>query len=480
MNNNDPSTTGGDPLDRWLREQADGPADLPPAAWDTPGEYVWQNVRQGLERRRRRRLLWWWCLAAGLAGAIALGGYVGTVKRAGKPVRQAAAPSLPEYPSAGSGLPAEKSRPAAPNPLSREGSAEPGLQPSRDAGENKTKKLGDHRPEQELNPVTRYADLPLPYDFPETKHTPPDTLTSRASHEPAETGPSVAALPGIAPLFLTVPPPQAPQWPYYPLPPDKKNRAWLAGASAGAVFTTRALRGNGVAGLNGHERGAWTWQGGVSLRRTFGNRWSLETGLYRTAIALRAERRGVVRFRADRERYDPGRDVYESSAQQSVQTSFGAVELRFDLSRPSGQYVQNQEIIRVLIQTEEEARYLRAPLLLRYTAGPGRWQWSAQAGLGVSLRTGYDWQATAAAADRQAIRAVQARLAGQARDFSPLLADAQLGLGISYRPGSRVRLSLSPELRHGLNSLTRGNGIRAYPVSAGVNAGLEWRLNKGN
>lgn len=452
-------------LDRWLRDHADNADEHPaPDGWDAPSGQVWTRVREGLQRRKRRRrrfIFWWMACAVFTLGSLAVWQSRGAApKPATNPIRE----TVPVLPS-----------PQAAPPLPSAGRQEP-AQPAAAAPVFSSKMPHDKPAESTILNFKNQNAAPLPH--------PVFSETAPLTQPPApETNPLAAMLPAtplpgfVRPVFSDSTfhlPTSKVQMPNstFRNPPSKIE----VSATGGLFFTTRTLRGGTAGRLNGRESGAWTWQGGLTVSRALGRHWSVETGLQRTAIRLRAERRGVVRFRSDQERYDPGRDVYETSTRQEVQTSFGAVALRVDLGRQAGQVIHHHEMIRIALHTDERVGYLRLPLGLRYTAGGSRWQWSAQAGLGLNLRTDYDLTVTAARADRVAIRTVSARAERQAAGLAPALVDAQASLRLSRGIGRGWSASVEPAFRYGLGSMTRHTGVQAYPVSAGIQLGLHWRL----
>ncbi len=468
-------------LDHWLREQADGHDPLPADdGWDLPSEQVWTAVKSKLQRRRRRRLIFfWWLLLGALLGGGALvwhferpAGHrerrlvVGVPSRSTKALVNLDSSSF-----------VSTSSEVNPNPSPEKERYHPaeGNLPAL-PGEGRGLKKREKTPTHAISILNKAA-------------TPPATKNTKANGSKnilhTSTGTTLLSfqnsVPNPAPLALR-PLPALARFPK--LPPGsiqaslkKTSKSWTFGASGGYFFTSRTLRGSTDNHPNGSEHGTWTWQGGLLARRAFTPHWSLESGLQWTSIRLRAERSGSIRFRTNQERYDPAREVYQTTARQQLQTSFGAVQMRFDISRQAGQTIDDQEIIRLRLSTDEQVRYLRLPLALRYSKEWNRWRWGAQIGGGLSLRTGYELDLKAGSSDRLAIVGVQARAERRAAGLAKFVGDFHFAVDVGYQITPRLALHLAPEIRHGFSSLYRKGPFASYPVTTGLQSGFTLKFN---
>lgn len=265
--------------------------------------------------------------------------------------------------------------------------------------------------------------------------------------------------------------------PLSPIHPHKNRIRLTAGLANGVFFSARQVKSAGVSLPNGRESGAWTWQQGISLGLRLSPRWTVETGLQRTAIRLQAERLLRFRYRINQEQFDQQRFLYQNSANDAMETAFGAVELRMDVGREPSRPIDDLTVFRIVLQTEEQARYWRVPLGLRWSAPVrGRWQWSLNGGVGFNFNAGYALGIKATSANRPGIRGISARRLGRAEGLAPFMADLQIGGRMSYRVSQRCSLSLTPEFRYGLTSMYRQGPFRSLAVSGGVTAGLNWQF----
>jgi len=255
--------------------------------------------------------------------------------------------------------------------------------------------------------------------------------------------------------------------------PQRRKTGGYVAALGGAFYTSRHLRTANGAAPNGRESGAWTTQAGVLAGLTLNRRWALETGVQWTAIRLHAERAIAFPYRQNTEQYDAQRFLYRNSIQETIETSFGAVDMRMDFGREPSRPIGDQALLHLTLQTDEQVRYVRIPLILRWTAGAtGPWQWSLAGGIGLDIEAGYQLQMTAARADRPGVRAIRAGIQGRARGLSPLMADLQLGAALDLNLTPHWSLRLAPEFRYGLSAMYRLGALRSKAVSGGVQLGV--------
>ncbi|MBL7776147.1 MAG: hypothetical protein JNK89_09105 [Saprospiraceae bacterium] len=510
-------------LDRWLRENA-APEGAPPTGddWDSPPEQVWVKVRAGLDRRKkRRRAFYLWLSAALLLGALAGAAYWQQI--ADKPAVPVAmvpfpAPTKPaaEKPNS-TESPSQATPTSAPTQLpanqstSKPQTSTSKLQTSNFKLQTSNSKLQTPNFKHINTPLPARAGLPsrpagafensqqpsepqiaAPSQTPASPSQPtqsdrgaklPDLLSDKAPNatapqllSPAIQQSALPALPGE-----TIPPLEFHRQPVFPtveIVPVKMKPAgsWYAQAVSGLFFTSRQLKNTGVQAPNGRESGAWTWQQGLHLGYRLGQHWSLETGLERSAVRLQAERTLQFQYRTDREKFNPQRFVYQNSSDQAMQTAFGEVEMRMDLSREPNRPIADLAVIRLELSTDEQVRYLRLPLLLRWTAGRGPWQWNLSGGLGLSFETGYALSLTASRSNRPGLRNISARVQQRVNGLAPAVLDAQFGAALSCRLSPAWSVGFSPEFRYGLSSMYRNGPYRSLAVSAGLQLGLQYHF----
>lgn len=259
--------------------------------------------------------------------------------------------------------------------------------------------------------------------------------------------------------------------------PYRPRPKMYAAAATGVFLTSRVLKKAGKTIPNGRETGAWTWQQCLSAGWAFHPNWALETGLQRTAVHLQAERLLRFRYRVNNEKFDGQRFLYQNSANDVMETSFGAVEMRMEVGREPSRPIDDLAVFRIVLHTDEQVNYWRIPLALRWsytTRSP--WQWSLAAGLGLNFEAGYDLQLTAARTNRLGIRDIRARRLGSGAGLAPFMADLQLGGQLAYRLSPRCSAMLTPEFRYGLSSMYRQGPFRSLAVSGGVQAGVIVRI----
>lgn len=506
-------------LDRWLRQSAgQGPEQPAPDGWDTPPEDVWEQLRAGLDQRRKRRRLFWaaWFFAViGLAGIAWYAGSTAFTPSRPQPFRaEENIPQIKDSPNTPSSFGENKKlqhhfkdakietgRPSLTisegvenDVLAAQKEITPPVINGRDRLSGVLGVLSDNSgPAAGAKAYVAPAPGPdiapmksLPTPFPDER--PASTVMSAPGHSRISgTGMSNAQTARTAvgaPVPLPVAPAPLPGKPAYApflnLPPvsalirpQKDHPSVYSGLATGVFFTTRKLKHTGTDAPNGQESGGWIWQQGLSLGWKFHRRWAIESGLQRTAIHLQAERQLQFRYRLHQEQFDQQRFLYQNTANDVMETSFGAVEMRMDVGREPSRPINDLAVFRVVLRTDEQARYWRVPLTLRWSpAARGPWQWNLAGGIGLNFSDGYELRMAAARANRPGIRGISARLSGNANGLAPMTTDLQFGGQLAYRLSRRCALSLSPEFRYGLSPMYRSGPFRSLAVSGGVQAGL--------
>lgn len=248
-----------------------------------------------------------------------------------------------------------------------------------------------------------------------------------------------------------------------------------AAATTGLMFTTRNLKSSGGKTPNGVESGSWTFQQGALIGLTLTPHWAIETGLQRTAIHLHSVRQINFRYQVDLEHFDNQNFLYRNTADETIETSLGAVDMRMDIGREPFHPIANLALIPLQLKTDEQVHYLRVPVTLRWTrAGNGPWSWSLAGGLGINFESGYDLEMLAARTNRPGVRDISARVQGRARGLAPVVADIQLSAGLAWRIATHWSVLLAPEFRYGLSPMNKKSSFQSIPVSAGAQAGIRW------
>lgn len=497
-------------LDRWLREKA-GAQDATPAddGWDSPSDSVWTGVRRGLDRRKKRRS-WFLLLGIGLLLGLAGSGIVYWIQRAETAAPSAIASETTTLPAqSGASLTTvpktdikvetstnhtainTNSLPPAGTTTTQHPAGSP-ARSVRSTSETAStsainpRAISDHLPEEKIHPtstaqtadapssdalgtdLTNPGVVPSPHEAIAAPTTEPGAIPAVASFEKTAPIPPLSALaiPGLhwdrATPFNVI----------ETKPLRSSQTHWYAGAQSGLFFTSRKLKNAGIQAPNGQESGAWTWQQGLQVGFKLNRHWAIETGLQRSSIRLQAERQVQFQYRTDRERFNPDRFIYQNSSDQQVQTSFGEVEMRMDLSREPSRPIANDALLKLNLYTDEQVHYLRVPLLLRWSSGTGQLQWSLSSGLGISFENGYDLSLTAARSDRPGVRDISARAKRQVNGLAPITLDAQFSAGVQLRFAPKWSARLAPEFRYGLSSMYRNGPFQSLAISGGLQFGI--------
>ncbi|TNE58130.1 MAG: hypothetical protein EP344_10365 [Bacteroidetes bacterium] len=508
-------------LDQWLRTNA-GHQDTPPATdgWDTPSEAVWSGLRNGLDQRKKRRriLIFWSVLILALIGgglwhwsardveqptAVVANQQHSTVNTLNNAFPKATFKSPGENKQATKQETTHITDRQIQSPASdtRQVNTTTHRSPTPPASQTVTTDFIPTQPapknRQTVSQVAAGPDLPATQQiygmngYPAPAQLPVSTvpatlITPDISHrqvrslqgllaafpptfstEPART---VAALPRAEATRKEVPPQVAAS---NSIPKDHGVNVYT-GLHLGSYFTSRTLRNEQGTKPNGSEAGAWTWQQGIDLGLQLNKHWSLETGLQLSRIRLQAERTINFRYRTNQEQFNAQDFVYRNSDQQTIETSFGEVEMRMDIGREPSRPITDQAVVQLTLRTDEQVRYLRLPALVEWHFTRGPWQLGVRGGIGVNFENGYSLGLTAARSDRLGVRNIQARIQKRAAGLASVVIDAQFGAAVRYKLAPNWSLQLAPELYYGLNSMYQNGPFESIPITGGLQVGLTY------
>lgn len=465
-----------DPLLSRLKIHADtfdAPDDTSGPDWPSPK--VWIAVQEANKRRKKRRALWvMFAATAGMLGGMAL--WIQSYSLS---------PAQAHMITAGS---AGKQTPiAAPVQATAPMSASTRARVSSPAFVNKVddKQVGVVEPTGNTSPSEAGVFPKNTIEKGQTAKafaTPEPTTTNEAAGTAANIpAGTLSPLPGL-PLSLSERRPDQPELHLAAARriagPGSAGTISLA-LQTGIFLTALKVKTTGNA-PSGKEHAAWSVQYGGALSWQFSKHWSLNSGLQWSTHHITATRESSVLFKTNAERFDPLQQVYTGTVQQGIQTSFGEVEMRYDINRIAGQPVADQTPIQVAFKTDEKAHYLRLPLSLQFDAlTKQKITWGIQGGVGINFLAGQQfvvYQSNANTALLPEIRSVDARNLAQARGLTHSLVDVQLGLSGQYRLAPGWKLQASLEGRRGLQSMYQNADFKSYPLAVGIQAGLFWQF----
>jgi hypothetical protein len=460
-----------DSLDQWLKSQAEQSSGaLEPDGWDTPSPQVWVQVRASIDaRKKKKRFVWWWfpgILAFGILVSLA-NGQMRLLKtpETGKNIREIQEKTTPEKNS--TSIDSNTPNRQTPQQTGFATNTEPALvfsaQTMRAAGMERA------------TPVTAPLEKPL-----QTQVFSPETPDVATLNSPSP----FKLLFAVKPLgFLPFPPLK----PFeqvsnhrtkQPVPIKKyRPKPYYFGTGAATFFTYRIIKDR--AGITqasgGPARGGWTRQSYLMVGRVLNRHWALESGLQYSAVRLTSQHKATIRFRADQEQYDVENEEYVSRFEQTLQSTFGAADLRFDLTRNPDQSIPDKTKIKVKLQTDERVTYLRMPLSALFTVGRNRWSASASAGLGMNVQVGYQMHVDSASADLVTLKNLSTQSAKRAAGMAGFYTDIHTGLALGYHLFSQWTVQAGAEYRYGFQPMYNNGTYFSYPVSLGIRLGVLWR-----
>jgi hypothetical protein len=449
-------------LDQWLKANADaGGASPSDNHWDKPDSQVWATLKQALDRKRkRRRLIWWFWTSIGVALILAVIGRWQILQ-----IKQQHPIENPEK-------------------IAKQGETTPGLPiPSAiETSKNTTQKITWPTSKEIETPKQKKPDTQAHMHHSAVSGS-PDLKPEDQSAIPFSTKkPEIQALTvevkEMEPLQMLLPYEIQPLERSVSLPALfiqapfrlKRSASWQIGLETGWMFTDRVIK-NARSGIvpNGTEKGAFSLQWGVLVNKKIGPHWAIESGVQLAGIHIQADREGTFRYRAADELFDPARQVYTSAVDRTLETAYGAVDLRFNVNRNAGQPIPEQTRIRLRFRTDEKIQYLRIPLGLQIRTQGKRWYADAGIGIGLNIRRGYQLIINDLDSDQMAIRTIEVRASNRINGMSSFLTDGYFQTGINYQLNRSIHLQMKAAYRRGIQSMYRNGPFISYPSTLGLN-----------
>ena len=515
-------------FDQWLRKEAGtGGRQAAADGWDNPPEHVWSGLRAGIDQQKKKRRWLIWSTFALLFMVTAFGVlYWSNSVLSHSPAKQAISPNTQQtqqnpnpapqpaqqlltlqttkqaqtkpHPTPGKqeAVKTQKTAlPAQPNPKRDQSIAVQvrNKELSKDLPGNSTASIVNK--DQESQPtvttsVSTQIDKRQTQEIPAPLHSTP-TVQEVSTGKTAGLQTAVPTttkqiveiplLPSLNNMMLDLPKRTIEKPTVVPSPTKpvrSTQRSIQVSAVSGPMFTRSAVRNKNGSVPNGLESGSWTWQHGAQIGIGLSEHWTLETGIQLAGICLQAERTINFQYRTNLEQFNQQDFLYTNSDLQTIETSFGVVEMRMNIGREPNRPITDQAAVQLKLRTEEKVRYIRFPVRVHWQQKSRNWQWGLYGGFGLNLEAGYDLKLTAARTDRPGVRNIRARTQQRAAGLAPMVLDAEIGLQGAWQVTPGFALTVSPTLRHSLSSMYKNGPFRSLAVTGGVQAGFRINLNQ--
>lgn len=238
---------------------------------------------------------------------------------------------------------------------------------------------------------------------------------------------------------------------------------------AATVFFSRDFVSNRLAmdGFGNHERerdrdeikrtenASSSYTTGVLAEYAINNNWSIQSGLTISKTTIDIEPKTIYAKPDD----------------------FGNVKFRFNcsagysfLSLKTGMPPSNGDSLHAL-ESSNTTQYVGIPITVKYNISPGKFRFSAMAGISVNILSNQKIKTVIANGGNN-----EKSVINEINGLRPSYFSGLLGLGLDYSLTKNVALSLIPNARIALTSINKDAPVRSYPQSFGLGAGIRFQL----
>jgi hypothetical protein len=253
--------------------------------------------------------------------------------------------------------------------------------------------------------------------------------------------------------------------------PEKNeyDSRWSIGGSFAPVYAYRSIQINAeelppdvnpdMNYYNDAEEPIYSYSGGLDLSVQMKNKWEFQTGLYISSLGHINE--DVIAFEVK-----GVKDLLKTS------TSTGVIEI-VTSSLPE-EFVDNSvrrdsltDAVYISSNIRQTFTYLELPLLVRYSFLDRRFGLHLTGGLSPGIMTDYHAQFT--------YEDEQIDLDNEG-DFSTMIYNSQVGLGLNYHITRSLSINLDPSFKYSLNSIRKDHSIQYHPYSISIFTGLRYNF----
>lgn len=252
-----------------------------------------------------------------------------------------------------------------------------------------------------------------------------------------------------------------------PSTPDQFNRSWKIAGSVGPVLASNTnsnfknfntYDNTAVMSQSLAERSPSTnsvsFSSGMNVDYNIIKRFSLGTGLYYSRTGQYLNDDAFI-------------SSYDYKGILPVQTKYGLVQLNQNTFSTTNLDMPMESFSTVDRQLEQVFEYIEIPVNLKYTLIDKRFKTDIFSGLSQNILVG----------NKVIYReGINSKNVGKTGNMRTVYFSSHLGLSLQYRINSNFWLHLDPAMRYPLQSLSRDDATRVYPLSFTVYSGLAYRF----
>ena len=260
----------------------------------------------------------------------------------------------------------------------------------------------------------------------------------------------------------------------------KKNR-WMVGAQVAPAYSVERSSHSQVYASN--MLGASSGKpvdlgGGLSVQYKSGKRWSLQSGVYYSALGQTSgnsssfSEANFALANNESQNYNAPVSIDANSSKMMMNSSAGVIEFS---SIPSGVIlgtnIADKSMVSAVIvsnaQFTQNFDYIEIPMILRYTVIDSKFNVEMIGGFSSNLLVG----------NQTYMEGSNYRsLVGKTMDMQTLNYSGTLGIGLKYGLSKRIFLNVEPRVKYFLNSLNSNSSVTYKPYTVGVFTGLSYQF----
>lgn len=257
----------------------------------------------------------------------------------------------------------------------------------------------------------------------------------------------------------------------------KKNR-WLVGAQVSPAYSVSRSNHSQVYAsnmLSSSSSKPVELGGGVSVQYRSGKRWSLQSGVYYSALGQtsgNSSSSGKNSAMAENGSKYLNAPVNIEANKIMMNSAAGVIEFS---SIPSGMVlgtsIEDKSLVSTVVVSDarfiQNFEYIEIPLYLRYTIFDSRFDVEMLGGFSSNLLVG-NQTFMESNSDRS--------LVGKTKDMEALNYSGTLGIGLKYGLSKRIFLNVEPRIKYYLNSLNSNSAVTYKAYTIGVYTGLSYEF----
>lgn len=265
---------------------------------------------------------------------------------------------------------------------------------------------------------------------------------------------------------------------------EKEKARWIVGALVSPEYSvSRSSHSKAYASnmLNASTTNPVDLGGGISVEVKTGKRWSLQSGVYYSALG-QSSGNTYNSYEADKlitndpirgsDYFNTNVNIDPASHKMLMNSTAGVIEFNgIPNGIEIGTNLEEKALAPAVVVSDarftQNFEYIEVPVYLRYALIDSRFDVEMLGGFSSNVLVGN--QAFMASGSENS-------LIGKTKDMQSVNYSTTLGLGFRYGLSKRLFLNVEPRIKYYLNSLNHGESVTYKPYTIGVFSGLSYQF----